>query len=311
MSDTPQLVPEKKSDITTSTDLTIDRYIDCEDDLQRYIDDLHARQVHTVALDLEGDQGTIRYNYSVSIYQCFDGTEMVVIDALRMKNSTKICEFLTDPSITKIMFSCANDIFITQHVLNCTISPVHDIAVGQKLLNEKISLSDYLNIDQNLKNSFQRANWLKRPIAKELLNYAMNDVANLFTIEDEIKLRLSKVELLDEYYKESMKLVDRDYRIDQMHHYKAKFPGYPKLSANRRYAAAIVWVIRELIGKHFDCPVGYVLSKSAMSAIIRSPDSIVISMERELNRQRSGPKKLKMKLIETFFQKAIRFLENS
>ena len=288
----------------------INRYIDRKSDLLVYLEDLHSRRVDSVAFDMEGDQGNIRYAYSISIFQCFDNRESVIIDVLKMGNNPALRSFLTDPAIVKIMFSCANDAFMTQNVLGCTITPVRDIAVGQKLLNLPINLSEHLNIDKKLKDKFQRANWLKRPISHELLEYAINDVLNLFTIENEIVAQLRMSNLFDSYIKESALLTERNYVIDQFQHYKAKFPGYERLRPAQRQAAAVVWVFRELIGKHFDCPVGYILSKHAMAACIRDPEHMVLSLERELNRGRSVEKKVNKSLVEKYYREALKIAGN-
>ena len=288
----------------------INRYIEHEKDLAAFLEDLRRRAVSAVALDMEGDQGTIRYAYSISIIQCFDGSETAIIDVLSLGNNPALRGFLMDPAIVKIMFSCANDVFMAQNVLGCTIAPVRDIAVGQKLLKLPINLSDYLKIDKKVKDSFQRANWLKRPIKPELLNYAINDVMDLFTIEREIASKLREKGAYDDYVKGSSLLTEKNYIIDNMHHYKAKFPGYRNLGPERRRKAAIAWIFRELMGRHFDCPVGYILSKHALAAAIADHENMPASLEWELNRGRSTGKRVTKTLVEKYFNEALRISGN-
>ena len=288
----------------------IDRYIDREADLTAYSGDLHDRKVNAVALDMEGDQGNIRYAYSISIFQCFDGTETVIIDVLKMGNNPALRSYLTDSGIVKVMFSCANDIFMAQNVLGCTIMPVRDIAVGQELLNLPVNISDHLTIDRKLKGKFQRANWLKRPIRHELLDYAVNDVVDLLTIEHDMATRLRTADLYARYLKESALLSGKNYVIDHLQHYKAKFPGYRRLGPLQRRAAAVVWVFREMLGRHFDCPVGYILSKQAMAACIRDPGQMVSSLEQEFNRGRSMKKRVNRDFVEKYYREALRISGN-
>jgi len=287
----------------------INRYIEHEKELAAYLEDLRRRSVGAVALDLEGDQGTIRYAYSISIIQCFDGSETAVIDVLSLGNNPALRAlraFLIDPAIVKIMFSCANDVFMAQNVLGCTIAPVRDIAVGQKLLKMPVNLSEYLKIDKKVKDSFQRANWLKRPIRPQLLNYAINDVMELFTIEREIAAKLREKGAYDEYVKGSALLTEKNYIIDNMRHYQAKFPGYRNLGPDKRRKAAVAWVFRELMGRHFDCPVGYILSKRALAEAVADSSNMAVSLERELNRGRSTEKRVKKALVEKYFNEAMR-----
>jgi ribonuclease D len=284
----------------------ISRYIDSEPGLAAYTDGLRGRGIDAVALDLEGDQGTVRYAYSISIVQCFDGTEAVIVDALAVGNSPALRRFLTDPAVTKVMFSCANDLFMAQNVLGCTIAPVRDIAVGQKLLGLPVNLSDHLAIDRRQKDRFQRANWLKRPIRRELLDYAVNDVVHLLSIERGLAARLRGAGLFDAYREESGQLSRKNFVIDHFRHYRAKFPGFSRLGPAQRRAAAAVWVFRELVGRHFDCPVGYILSKKAMAACVRDPQNAATLLERELNHGRSRKKRVDKDFVEKYYQEALR-----
>lgn len=289
--------------------MKIDRYIDCESALVSYHSDLHARGVESVALDMEGDQGSIRYAYSISIFQCFDGVESAIIDVLSIGNIAALNKFLTDPAITKVMFSCANDIFMTQNILGSTIAPVRDIAVGQHLLGLPTTIADYLDIDKNQKDRFQRANWLRRPIKKELLDYAINDVLNLLNIEQEITKKLRLVNKYDEYINGSEQLTAKNFLIDHFTHYKAKFPHYKRLKPAQRKAAATAWIFRELFGKHYDVPVGYILSKKAMCAIIKEPDNMVQALINELNRGRAPDRLVRPELVENLYRKAVIIME--
>ncbi len=286
------------------------RYIDSEKDLIDYLSDIQKRNIGRIALDMEGDQGSIRYRYSISVFQCFDGKEAVIIDVLKTGNAAALRDLLTDSAITKVMFSCANDLFMTQNILGCTISPVRDIAIGQKLLNLPINISDHLNIDKKLKDKYQRANWLKRPINPVLLEYAINDVVDLLTVEQSIAERLHAENKFDAYTQQCVALTKKDFTIDHMLHYRAKFPGYKRLRPAQRRAAAAVWVFRELMGNHFDCPVGYILSKQAMMSCIRDPDHAVTCLEMELNRGRNAENRLKKGLIEKLYKEAYTLTED-
>lgn len=284
---------------------TIDLIIENESDLLFYLDNLLKKKVQAIAFDMEGDQGLLRYNYSISIFQCFDGENKVIIDVLKIGNKPGLHQFLTCSDIVKVMFSCANDIFMTQNVLGCTIFPVRDIAVGQKLLGLPINLSSYLKIDREKKDAFQRANWLRRPIRSELLNYAINDVLELFNIEKEIETGLLDQNLYAKYLEESSLLSKRNFIINQFRLYKEKFPGYKRLKPDKKRLAANVWVFRELLGKYYDLPVGFLLSKQSMVKVIKEPENLLFSLESELNRNRKNGKKIEPGLIDKYYNRAV------
>jgi len=274
--------------------------------LREYLDDLRNRGVKKIALDMEGDQGMFHYRYAVSILQCFDGESAVIIDVLNMGANATLREFLTCDDIIKVMFSCGNDVFMAQNVLDCTIAPINDIGVAQKFLALPINLTNYLNIDKDKKDSFQRANWLLRPIKPALLEYAVNDVLKLLEIEEELAARLVEKGLYSEYIVSSRAASEKNFRANPHTLFQTKFPGYSRMSHEKKRRAATIWIFRELLGESLDCPVGYLLSKKAMVSAMHGGDDLAAALEIELNYGRRSYKKLRMGVIEELLKKASR-----
>jgi ribonuclease D len=271
-----------------------------------YLADLRRRGIRTLALDLEADQGMYRYRYSISIFQCFDGENHTIIDVLALRGLDELRELLEAPDIVKIMFSSKNDLFITQNVLDCTISPIRDIATAQKILGLKVNLSDRIGIDKALKDTFQRANWLKRPLSKELLQYAAGDVEPLIDMEAELCGLMAEKRVADRYRDACAALSRANYRMDQYLRYREKFPGYRRLSPGKKDLARRVWIFRELVGEHFDRPVGYILSTKALPAIIdgfadpgpeRRSLALAEHLATELDRGRKAGRRIDLKLV--------------
>lgn len=278
--------------------------ISSDNEIAAYLDYLRKENIKKIALDLEGDQGSINYRYSISIFQCFDGTDPVIIDVLKNPRSHALKEFLTDSDIVKIMFSSENDLFMTQNVLGYSIKPVRDIAIAQKLLGLKINLSEYIGIEKKMKDLYQRANWLKRPIKDDLIDYAINDVLHLLEISEKFENELKEKNLYNKYIDKSSLVSEKIFLIDQYQLYKEKFPGFRKLSREKKELGKTIWIFRELIGEHFNCPSGYIFSKKAMNDIIRDEDQILLRLEEELNRNRRVKNKIEIEFIKKFYKKA-------
>ncbi|MCL1833527.1 MAG: hypothetical protein FWG49_03400 [Leptospirales bacterium] len=285
------------------------KIISAEEEIKWYLEDLRMRGIKKVALDLEGDQGIINYKYSISIFQCYDGITPVVIDELKISDSKAFKDFLTADDIIKVMFASENDLFMTQNVLGCSISPIMDIAIAQKLLGLKVNLSEYIGIEKKVKDSFQKANWLKRPIRDDLLGYAVNDVLHLLEINERFENDLKGKGLFDEYVKASAAVSKKNFVVNQYEHYKKKFPGYKRLNKEKRKLGKTVWIFRELLGEHFNCPSGYIFSRKSMNDIINEKESILIKLEDELNRNRGDKKKIDMAFIKKFYKEAERKAE--
>jgi ribonuclease D len=281
------------------------KIIENEKDLSEYYNSLIKHKINKIALDMEGDQGSVKYHYSISIIQCFDGTKPSIIDVKQVGIIPLLKDFLTCENFTKIMFSCRNDLFMTQNVLGYSIYPIRDIAVAQKLLGLKENISDYIGIDRDKKDLYQRANWLKRPLSRELLEYAANDVTGLLAIEDEFSAKLQERGLYNEYIKICSELTKRDYRVNQLEQYKNKFPGYKKLSKNEKEMAKIIWIYRELFGEYFNCPSGYIFSKKIMIDIIKGDGDLSEKLKHEMNRRRGSRKKIDDATINKIYNKAL------
>jgi len=279
------------------------RIIETEADLAAYLEKLRKNGVKEIALDLEGDQGTIHYEYSIAILQCFDGTEALVIDVVKTGNCAALREFLTCPDISKVMFSCKNDLFMTQNTLGCTISPLRDIALAQKLLGKTVNISEHIGIDKTKKDKFQRANWLRRPLARDLVEYAINDVLHLIRVQNDLESELAEKGLLQQFLNTSKDMPNRDYRVDQYEQYKEKFPGYDRLKGEKRELAALLWAFREMLGEHYDCPVGYLIPKSAMNDIIRDKKLMLEMLQKELKGNRN--RRIDGDTVSNLYKKAV------
>lgn len=276
--------------------------ISSSSDLADYLSSLRNKGINKIAIDLEGDQGQINYRYSISIIQCFDGVEPVIIDVLKIGSSDSLKEFLTCDDIVKVMFSSENDIYMTQNVLGCTIKPLRDIAVAQKLLGMKINITEYIGVNKEEKHSFQRANWLKRPISSDLIQYAVNDVLSLIQIESDLESALKEKKLLTKYEQLNAGTSSKNFRVNQFLVYKDKFPGYRKLSTEKKELSRVLWIFREMLGEHYNCPVSYLLTKKSMADIVSQGGDILVHLCEELNMNRR--KKIDPELVIRLFDKA-------
>jgi len=276
--------------------------ISSSSDLAIYLSSLRNKGINKIAIDLEGDQGQINYRYSISIIQCFDGVEPVIIDVLKIGSSDSLKEFLTCDDIVKVMFSSENDIYMTQNVLGCTIKPLRDIAVAQKLLGMKINITEYIGVNKEEKHSFQRANWLKRPISSDLIQYAVNDVLSLIQIESDLESALKEKKLLAKYEQLNSGTSSKNFRVNQFLVYKDKFPGYRKLSTEKKELSRVLWIFREMLGEHYNCPVSYLLTKKSMADIVARGGDVLVHVIDELNMNRR--KKIDPELVIRLFDKA-------
>lgn len=279
-------------------------YLTSEADLKIYLDELNTRGVSRVALDMEGDQGTIHYHYAISIIQLFDGVKPVVIDVLALDKTDVLKAFLSDESITKVMFASSNDQFMSQNVLDCTLKGVRDIALAQKLLQVPINLANHLGIDKKEKDHHQRANWIKRPISATLLNYAINDVMILMPLEEELEAQLKEQKLQDEYLRACVALAKTDYRLDPIRLYSKRISMYRFLKPDKKHQLRAIWILRELIGQKVNRPVGHLISKKVMPSWVRKNVNVVEESRVAANKRLSPSQQLSHNEVQLLWEQA-------
>ncbi len=244
-------------------------FLTTNEQISHFLKQLAERGINRVAVDFEGDQGTVHYHNRISIVQIFDGEKAWIIDVLALDKLDALRDFLVSKKLFKVMFASTNDQYMTQNVLDITIEAIRDIAVAQKLLGKPINIANHIGIDKHDKDQLQRANWIKRPLSDELIEYAVNDVLDLLKVEDVYVSQLKAMGMLKSYEKACDDLSKIDFRINPLYVYSRRIGSYKHMSPKRKLALRTIWIFRELVGEFVDKPVGHLFSKKQMPFWVR------------------------------------------
>ena len=152
--------------------------------------------VESVAMDFEEESNLHCYGEHVCIIQLYDKSDYYILDALALaKNAEGLSEmksFLEGP-MEKIMFACQSDAALARKALGIQMRAVYDVRVLAMALGFNGNLTGL--IERNLgisvestsqKKKYQTANWMRRPIPKEQIEYALSDVRYLFELKDSL-----------------------------------------------------------------------------------------------------------------------------
>lgn len=176
-------------------------WIDSPQALRQLNNSLIENKITTIAMDFEEESNLHVYGEHLCLIQVFDRNTYYAIDALKISSyldgKDALKEFLESP-VEKIMFDCSSDSSIARKTLGIQLANIFDLrvlALGLEFtgnLNSLIerNLSIRVN-DQDLKHKYQRANWMKRPLSQEQLEYAMGDVTYLFDLKESLKQEVS------------------------------------------------------------------------------------------------------------------------
>ncbi len=152
-------------------------------------------QTDVIAVDLEADS-MHSYKEKVCLLQITYGDETCLIDPLGLSSLDPLKPILADPSIRKIFHAADYDLRCLHRDFDIEIHGLFDTLIcAQFCGEEKIGLADLLGkyFDVKLDKRYQRADWSKRPLSDEMLDYAAEDTRHLFRLADLLTARLEEL----------------------------------------------------------------------------------------------------------------------
>ncbi len=164
--------------------------------------------IGSVAMDFEEESNLHCYGEHVCTIQLYDRFRYYILDALELARTPEglgaMKDFLEGP-MEKVMFACQSDAALARKTLAIQLQNIFDVRVIAMALGFNGNLTAL--IERNLgiqaesptmKKKYQTANWMRRPIPAEQIEYALSDVQYLFDLKvslvAEMEGKLSKGE---------------------------------------------------------------------------------------------------------------------
>ncbi len=155
-----------------------------------------------VAMDFEEESNLHVYGEHLCTIQLFDGSDYYILDALALAKTTEglsaMKAFLEGP-VEKIMFACQSDAALARKTLGIQLSNIFDVRVIAMALgftgnlNGLIERQLGLSVENpSLKKKYQTANWMRRPIPAEQVEYALGDVRYLFRLKETLLAEMER-----------------------------------------------------------------------------------------------------------------------
>lgn len=249
------------------------RLIEKPQELKLLTDDFLSSGIESLAMDFEEESNLHVYGEYLCLIQLFDGTAYYIIDALKIQKypeGKEALKYFLESPVEKIMFSCASDASIARKTLGIQLKNIFDVRVIAQALgfmgNLTALIERNLHIqaeDPQLKKKYQRANWMKRPLPQEQIEYALDDVKYLYD------LKLSLVEELKSLPIPEQKRVAVTMRhcADQKHHDKPgweKICNYKMLNREERIYIRNFFIARDNLARKANCPATNILEKQLL-----------------------------------------------
>ncbi len=187
--------------------------------------------------------------------------------------------FFGSPGTPRIVFGAQSDATLLYYRYGVAFEDRIDLASALGLLEfEKRGLESVLmqtlGVAPKNKNKFQRYNWLRRPIDRDALSYAIGDVTSLFALRDLLFGELEAKQLMEAYWEQNAldaKVGKKEYR----RWLKAK--GYKHLPKHAQKKFMRLFIVRDAMARILDRPPHQVVANQVLLSLAkqgkRTPDA--------------------------------------
>lgn len=233
---------------------------------------LVSNDIKTIAIDFESENNLHEYGSRICLIQIFDGKNYFVIDPFKISKE-QLKSFLENKKIVKLGYGCESDMSLLFKQYQIRIKALYDLKIMVDVLEiEKKGLGEVnkllLGIEgESNKKKYQMHNWTRRPLDKQAIEYALSDVAYLFSLRtillDKI-LSQGLIGLLLEQF------VKREYDYE-----KTPTPTILKsrefndLHKEEKEKVKTIYEIREKYAKEQNCPANDMLLNRDLLSIAR------------------------------------------
>ena len=151
-----------------------------------------------VALDTEAN-GYHRYPERVCLIQLATPKRLYVIDPIEIDDMSPLGQLIESRRVEKVIHGADYDIRGLDRDWGWRVANIFDSSIAARFAGmEKIGLAaaleECLGIHVEKLKRLQRADWSRRPLSKEALTYAAEDVAHMLPLRDALLERLRKLE---------------------------------------------------------------------------------------------------------------------
>ena len=169
----------------------------------------HLHGSHFVSVDLESDS---YHNYAekIALLQIGDGENIFILDPFSV-DLAQVASLFKDKSKEKVFHDVDYDGRMLLTFLGVKPTPIFDTMVAARILGkEKVGLADLLGeyVGISLDKGLQKADWSRRPLSHDMLEYAALDVAYLIQLRDRLAAEIEDLGRADWAREEFERLVE-------------------------------------------------------------------------------------------------------
>jgi len=249
-------------------------YIDTQEKLAEAAEEW--KKTTELGIDTEAENGLHYYGTFLALIQVSSRTKNWVVDVLALKDLTPALDMLSDPGITKIFHDVNFDLRILKAQFNCDVHNVFDTQLAAMFLGStKLGLDhlekDYLGVLSS--SNFQMADWTRRPLPPEMLEYAVQDTVYLIPITDVLCKQLAEKGRLEWVMEESKAIEKRNWVFEEKTF--LDFPGARLMTDQERAVLKELHKLRDHYAKTVNRPFFYIIKNRHLTELVKNPPKSV------------------------------------
>lgn len=247
-------------------------YIDNINLLQKCV--LHLKSQKIIALDIEFDNNHFHYGFKLCLIQVASQERCFVIDPYRVKVNP-LFEIFENPDIQKVLHSPGEDLRLLQ-ILGCFAKNIFDTNSACQLLNHPMLSLDkmiYYTLNVVIDKQAQNSDWTLRPLTRQQIMYAGNDVIYLIDAKMALEKEIHKKNI-SQWLQEENAYYDEITFSPIPHPFDEKYLGKEEdkyYSPYDFYVLLEILKFREQKAMDLDKPAHQVFSRDVAKTLAFSP----------------------------------------
>ena len=284
-----------------------------DSEISEYLKNLDEHNQKIIAVDVEAEFNLHCYGEHLCLIQIFDLEHEIIIDPFKFKDSGSIKKLFEKRDLLKIMYDSSSDGVLLENEYGIKITSILDLKPAVALLNyPKQSLAHILSEELGIvplnKKKFQKYNWMRRPINKAAIEYAMGDVLYLFRLKEKLFDKLNNSGLMDTYILHNSMIQDgMNHKNKKAKYEKAK--GYNRLDKDQQKIFKEIFNLRDAFAKKLNKPPNSVFSNVNLLELCRKNIQDTDYIEQGINPRIQQP--IRGEILGQFTEIVQRRLETS
>ena len=243
------------------------RVIDTAADLEEIVRSLEKEK--TLAVDLEADS-MYHYKEKVCLIQIATEKSSVVVDPLAINDLTPLKPIFSSPHIRKIFHGADYDVRSLYRDFRIRINNLFDTELACRFLGIRETglravLKTFFNV--NVDKKYQKKDWSKRPLPKEMMMYASKDVIYLLSLAGMLIHKLKQIDRMTWVLEECEDLSNVRPGLSNEGPLFMKFKGAGRLKSRSLAVLEALLQFRKRIAEKKDRPFFKIIGNESMMKI--------------------------------------------